>query len=74
MTSSAPGPSEPVPVVAEAKKGQLPPAPPTAAAPGVPHRGQKWNTTNLGLRLGADLAGAASAAVLVAPAITIVDR
>jgi hypothetical protein len=34
----------------------------------------KWNTKNLGLRLGADFLGAASAAVLVAPIISIIDR
>ena len=34
----------------------------------------RWNTANLGLRLGADLTSAASAAVLVAPIITIIDR
>jgi hypothetical protein len=33
-----------------------------------------WNTKNLGLRLGADAAGAASAAALVAPVISIIDR
>lgn len=33
-----------------------------------------WNTKNLGLRLGADLVSAASAAVLVAPVISIIDR
>jgi hypothetical protein len=34
----------------------------------------KWNTKNLALRLGADLISAASAAVLVAPIISIIDR
>ncbi|EAQ87557.1 hypothetical protein CHGG_04176 [Chaetomium globosum CBS 148.51] len=34
----------------------------------------KWNTKNLGLRLGADFLGAASAAALVAPIISIIDR
>ncbi|KAJ9669787.1 hypothetical protein H2201_000172 [Coniosporium apollinis] len=33
-----------------------------------------WNTRNLGLRLGADFAAAASAGVLVAPIITAIDR
>ncbi len=33
-----------------------------------------WNTRNLGLRLGADFAAAASAGVLVAPIITGIDR
>jgi len=35
---------------------------------------QKWNTKNLGLRLGADATSAASAAALVAPIISIIDR
>ncbi|KAI0175817.1 hypothetical protein GGR52DRAFT_538284 [Hypoxylon sp. FL1284] len=35
---------------------------------------QQWNTKNLGLRLGADLASAASAASMVAPLIAIIDR
>ena len=34
----------------------------------------KWNTKNLASRLGADLVSAASAAVLVAPIIAIIDR
>ncbi|GAB1319586.1 Putative membrane protein like [Madurella fahalii] len=34
----------------------------------------KWNTKNLALRLGADAISAASAAVLVAPLISIIDR
>jgi hypothetical protein len=33
-----------------------------------------WNTRNLGLRVGTDLIAAASAGVLVAPIITIIDR
>ncbi|KAI9158245.1 membrane protein [Paramyrothecium foliicola] len=33
-----------------------------------------WNTRNLGLRLGSDLVGAASAGFLVAPIISIIDR
>ncbi|KAF2762929.1 hypothetical protein EJ05DRAFT_433082 [Pseudovirgaria hyperparasitica] len=33
-----------------------------------------WNTKNLGLRLGVDLASAATAGALVAPLITIIDR
>ncbi|KAL7628975.1 hypothetical protein AAE478_000493 [Parahypoxylon ruwenzoriense] len=35
---------------------------------------QQWNTKNLGLRLGADLASAACAASMVAPLISIIDR
>ncbi|KAK6828537.1 hypothetical protein PG990_010395 [Apiospora arundinis] len=34
----------------------------------------EWNTKNLGMRLGADLLSAATAASLVAPVISIVDR
>jgi hypothetical protein len=34
----------------------------------------KWNTKHLGLRLCADFAGAASAALLVAPIITVIDK
>jgi hypothetical protein len=33
-----------------------------------------WNTHNLGLRLGADVASAATAGVLVAPVITAIDK
>lgn len=35
---------------------------------------RKWNTSNLGLRLSADITSAASASILVAPLITIIDR
>jgi hypothetical protein len=35
---------------------------------------QKWNTKNLAWRLAADATGAACAAVLVAPVISIIDR
>ncbi|KAI1468866.1 uncharacterized protein F4812DRAFT_424954 [Daldinia caldariorum] len=35
---------------------------------------QRWNTKNLGLRLGADLTSAACAASIVAPLIAIIDR
>ncbi|KAK3339159.1 hypothetical protein B0H65DRAFT_433039 [Neurospora tetraspora] len=45
-----------------------------AAAEGITTTSTKWNTKNLGLRLGADLVSAASAAVLVAPVISIIDR
>ncbi|KAH8900200.1 hypothetical protein GQ53DRAFT_601304, partial [Thozetella sp. PMI_491] len=47
------------------------------AAPKVTADGKgesKWNTKNLGWRLGADLMSAASAAVMVAPIISIIDR
>jgi hypothetical protein len=33
-----------------------------------------WNTRNLGWRVGTDVVAAASAGVLVAPVITIIDR
>ncbi len=51
----------------------------TAASPALDrttgtNAAAKWNTKNLGLRLGADLISAASAAVLVAPIISIIDR
>ncbi|KAI8962339.1 hypothetical protein F5Y11DRAFT_323168 [Daldinia sp. FL1419] len=35
---------------------------------------KRWNTKNLGLRLGADLTSAACAASMVAPLISIIDR
>ena len=35
---------------------------------------EKWNTKNLGWRLASDLVAAASAASLVAPIISIIDR
>jgi hypothetical protein len=36
--------------------------------------GQSWNTRNLGMRLGADAVSAATASLLVAPVITIIDQ
>lgn len=36
--------------------------------------GKKWNTKNLGLRLGADAVSGLAAAGLVAPLITIIDK
>jgi hypothetical protein len=35
---------------------------------------RKWNTKNLGLRLASDFTAGASAACLVAPIITIIDK
>jgi len=35
---------------------------------------RKWNTKNLGLRLVSDFTAGASAAVLVAPIITMIDK
>ncbi|KAK0672550.1 hypothetical protein QBC41DRAFT_380476 [Cercophora samala] len=48
----------------------------TSTSSAVPPSEQttKWNTKNLPFRLGADLVSAASAAVLVAPIISIIDR
>ncbi|KAL2000774.1 hypothetical protein VTN02DRAFT_2658 [Thermoascus thermophilus] len=37
-------------------------------------RPQSWNTDSLGLRLGADVASAATAGALICPIITIIDR
>lgn len=34
----------------------------------------KWNTRHLGSRFGADAASAASASILVAPIICVIDR
>ncbi|KAK1834252.1 hypothetical protein QBC39DRAFT_252594 [Podospora conica] len=39
-----------------------------------PKQEQKWNTKNLGLRLAADAVSAASAAILITPIISIIDR
>lgn len=35
---------------------------------------QSWNTQNLGLRLGTDAASAATASLLVAPIICVIDQ
>ncbi|KAH6634830.1 hypothetical protein B0J18DRAFT_31926 [Chaetomium sp. MPI-SDFR-AT-0129] len=51
------------------------PASTVAPSPGSDETVAKpWNTKNLGLRLGTDLASAATAAVMVAPVISIIDR
>lgn len=34
----------------------------------------QWNTANLGLRLAADLTSAATASILIAPIISVIDR
>ncbi|EXJ80957.1 hypothetical protein A1O3_07245 [Capronia epimyces CBS 606.96] len=39
-----------------------------------PEKATQWNTTNLGLRFGADLTSAASASAVVAPVICVIDR
>ncbi|KAF2834194.1 hypothetical protein M501DRAFT_1001421 [Patellaria atrata CBS 101060] len=47
--------------------------PTVVPTPNVPKL-TEWNTQHLGLRLGADVAAAASAGALVAPIISIIDR
>lgn len=53
-------------------------APAPVAATNAPSvllgKNRQWNTNNLGLRLCADGAAAATAGVLVAPVITMIDR
>lgn len=44
------------------------------AAAEKPQQQQKWNSKNLGLRLAADAISAASAAILITPIISIIDR
>lgn len=57
------------------KPPPLPTPPLPIATPKAPKvETSQWNTKNLGLRLGADAISAASAAVLVAPIISIIDR
>ncbi|KAH0289719.1 hypothetical protein KCU62_g4162, partial [Aureobasidium sp. EXF-3399] len=46
------------------------PTPSTTTTPST----TQWNTRNLGLRLGADVASAATAGILVAPIITAIDK
>jgi len=45
-----------------------------AEPPMVPDRSTRWNTKNLGLRLASDAASAASAAIIIAPIITVIDQ
>jgi hypothetical protein len=54
----------------------LPPTTPKPASTATtkPTLSTQWNTTNLGLRIFADATSAASASILVAPLITIIDR
>lgn len=57
--------SHPTPSPVNTKWGkQDSPSPPKA----------QWNTKDLGLRLGADVASAAAAGALTCPLITIIDR
>lgn len=46
----------------------------TAEMPLNPKRETEWNTKNLGLRLGADVVSGLTAASLVAPLISIIDK
>ena len=50
------------------------PAIPTPKIDMVAKLGRKWNTKNLGLRLGVDAVAAASAAALIAPVVSIIDK
>jgi hypothetical protein len=45
-----------------------------AAKPVAVEKTKNWDTRNLGWRIGADAVSAASAGVLVAPIITVIDR
>jgi hypothetical protein len=47
---------------------------PVAITTKMPVPDTTWNTSHLGLRLGADALAAASASVLVAPIICVIDR
>jgi hypothetical protein len=49
-------------------------APLALAGKKVEEQKKQWNTKNLGLRLGSDALSAASAAALVAPIISIIDK
>jgi len=52
------------------KPEMMSPTPSTTTTPSS----TQWNTHNLGLRLGADVASAATAGILVAPIITAIDK
>lgn len=58
-------------------KTELPVSSPKIAIPRVELPNDKiarWNTTNLGLRMGADAASAATASALIAPVICVIDK
>lgn len=57
----------PPPLAATNMAGTMPP--PTTA-----NGERRWNTQSLGLRMGVDLMAAGSAAVLIAPVITMIDK
>jgi hypothetical protein len=67
-----------IPPVAAAPELKLAPPSPLAVAAGtkldMAPKLETWNTKNVGLRLCADAVSAASAAVLVAPLVSIIDR
>jgi hypothetical protein len=48
--------------------------PPERAAMPTSKTTSEWNTSSLGLRVGADAASAATASVLVSPIICMLDR
>lgn len=53
---------------------QLPPGTLSGRGGTIERPGSQWNTSKLGLRVGADLAAAGCASLLVAPVVTIIDR
>jgi len=71
MKDEVPSVKTPIPVQLDTRSKVSVPPPNVTTALSEP---TKWNTKNLGLRLGTDFAGAASAALSVAPLITIIDR
>jgi len=71
MTRDIKGESQSGAAVASAPATAIPRAPRVVEAISEP---RAWNTKNLGLRLASDLAASATAAVSVAPIITVIDR
>ena len=74
MTRRLPGLESPVP----APKLDIDVPKPVATAPKVTElpviETKSWNTKNLGLRLASDFVSGASAAIMVAPLITVIDK
>jgi hypothetical protein len=68
--------ASPVDVVSWVSSAKVPLAPGKVVEPvqEMAVKAKAWDTRNLGWRIGADAAAAASAGVLVAPIITIIDR
>jgi hypothetical protein len=71
-TSDAAGPSEAAPALNLPVTESL--ALPALQNPLESVKITKWNTQNLGLRVGADAASAAAAGLLVAPIVCTIDR